>query len=437
MKNISTIETSLGELIQVKRLEKSMTLEQLSEIVGIHKGYISKLENGAIKVPGFSKILPISLELGISFQDIVEKYIEINQNPEALLEILMEAISESSPSSLIEKIANKFLESERATTEDSVERLYSFTIGLTDNAYKLTLLQIIIAFADSHSVRPFWAKSLFQHYLLKRDDFEKLRKTYEIGKEVLPHARFLSMEEQLTFYYKLGAHAYHLGKYSECIEYCKEVISLDKTDSALKAYATDFISFCYYFIGQFDMAEKYIQMLSKFKFPFIKEKMDFMTAKLNGKKGNVDLAVQQLEKCLQNHSYKVTIMDDLLELYLKQKNLNAIEKLFQWEADFVDVEQNNNPALIAEYANYFAKKSEFFELTQDHKQSFHCLLKSIMMFISVDRYRETTKCVGMLIDKICNHPNILNEDSEILNELKMVAAYLNTHKDELRKGDVA
>lgn len=165
--------------------------------------------------------------------------------------------------------------------------------------------------------------------------------------------------------------------------------------------------------------------------------MDFMTAKLNGKKGNVDLAVQQLEKCLQNHSYKVTIMDDLLKLYLKQKNLNAIEKLFQWEADFVDVEQNNNPALIAEYANYFAKKSEFFELTQDHKQSFHCLLKSIMMFISVDRYRETTKCVGMLIDKICNHPNILNEDSEILNELKMVAAYLNTHKDELRKGDVA
>lgn len=272
MKNISTIETSLGELIQVKRLEKSMTLEQLSEIVGIHKGYISKLENGAIKVPGFSKILPISLELGISFQDIVEKYIEINQNPEALLEILMEAISESSPSSLIEKIANKFLESERAATEDSVERLYSFTIGLTDNAYKITLLQIIIAFADSHSVRPFWAKSLFQHYLLKRDDFDKLRKTYEIGKEVLPHARFLSMEEQLTFYYKLGAHAYHLGKYSECIEYCKEVISLDKTDSALKAYATDFISFCYYFIGQFDMAEKYIQMLSKFKFHFLRKR---------------------------------------------------------------------------------------------------------------------------------------------------------------------
>ncbi|WP_374019828.1 helix-turn-helix transcriptional regulator [Paenibacillus thiaminolyticus] len=430
MRNIAIIESSLGELIHFKRLEQSMTLEQLSNIVGIHKGYLSKLENGAIQVPGFRKILAISLGLGISFQDIVEKYIEINPNPEALMEILTEAISQSSPHSLIEQISNKFLESERASTEDSLERLYLFTIGLTDNAYKLTLLQIIIAFADSHSVRPFWAKSLFQYYLLKRDDFEKLRETYEIGKEVLPHARFLSSEEQVTFYYKLGAHAYHLGKYRECIKYCTEVVSLDKTDSALKAYTTDFISFCYYFIGQYDMAEKYIQMLSKFNFPFIQEKVDFMTAKLNGKKGNIDLAVQQLEKCLENHSYKVTVMDDLLELYLKQRNLSSIEKLFQREADFVDVEQNNNPALIAEYANYYAKKSQYFELTQDHKQSFHCLLKSLMMFISVDRYRDATKCIGMLLDKICNHPNILNEDSDILDKLKMAATYLNSHRDE-------
>lgn len=425
MKDISPAIESLGKFIQARRLSLSMSLEQLADATGFSRENLSRIE--AEEFPEFSNVMLIASALRISLEEMLDQYLKVESNPETLFRLLAEITSVALPSSWIAKIVTKFLEeTEPGKLEDSIERLYFFTIGLKDDTQKLHLYAIISKFANLHGIRSFWAKSLFQSYLIERNNFEKLSETYEIGKGILPHACFLHIDEQITFYYKLGAHAHHLRKFNDCIIFGEQLIQLDQTESVTKAYMIEYIAICYFYLGKFDLAEMNMELLEKFKFSFIKEKVEYMTAKLNVKKGNIDLAVVQLKQCIKNYTYKVSIMNELMEIYLERQDLNAIEELFLWESYFVDRDQINIPVLVAEYATYYGKKSEYFKLIQDHEQSFNCLSKSIKMYISVDRYRDATENIGILLGNICTYPHI-HKNNEIMDRIQSLSAYLNNN----------
>ena len=424
MKAESLQFTTIGEFIRTHRQEANLTLVQLETMTGVAKGITSKIENGETKRPEFKTMHALLSVFDIAYPNIVELYLSVEQRADVLMSILKESIT-SAPS-LSTKIAAQFLRDEKKDSIGLVDELYKFTGSIEDApTVRLSLYKLIIKYARTHGIQTYFAKALLQEYLIERDDFGKMQTTYYTGKNITHYVQFLSLEEQITLYYKLGAHSYHLKEYKEAIEYCNQVLILDTTDSAIKAHSISFISFSHYFLSNYDMAERYLQQYCTFQFPFVQENADFMTAKLNGKKGHVDLAINQLEQCLEKSAHKVNIIYDLFDLYLQQNNLSAVEKLFQWEYDFI--ENSSNPCLITEYAHYYKKKSEYFKLAGIHEQSVDCLLKSITMFVNVDRHKNAYECIEVLFDTIHENSDITN-NMQYLHKVKSMFNHLSGSK---------
>lgn len=92
---------------------------------------------------------------------------------------------------------------------DAMNRLYHFVEQeINGDPLKLALYDLIIR--RGHGINSFVAKALLQKYLMERNDFTKLHATYDSGRYVLHYVDFLSAEERVTLYYKLGVHAYNL-----------------------------------------------------------------------------------------------------------------------------------------------------------------------------------------------------------------------------------
>ncbi|MFW5435502.1 helix-turn-helix domain-containing protein [Paenibacillus apiarius] len=421
--------TTIGDFIRTRRQEANLTLVQLEEMTGVGKGIISKIENGETKRPEFKTMHALASVLDTAYPNIVELYLSVEQRADVLMSILKESIY-SGPS-LCYKIAAQFLRDEKKDSTELVGQLYRFAGSIEDaESVRLSLYKLIIKYSRTHGIQDYFAKALLQEYLIERDNLELLHSTYHTGKNIAHYVQFLSSEEQISFYYKIGAHAYQLNKHQESIDFCKQVLILDTTDSVTKAHALSFISFSYYFLDNYDMAEHYLRQYCTFQFPFVQENADFMTAKLNGKKGNVELAIHQMEQCLEKSAHKVNIIYDLFDLYLQQNNLDAIEKLFQREEHLIEAERSNHPSLIAELALYYKNKSEYYKLIAMHEQSVDCLLKSITMFVSVDRHTNAYECIELLFDRLYENCDPIN-NMKYLHRIKSMFYELNSSKQKI------
>ncbi|WP_042228775.1 helix-turn-helix domain-containing protein [Paenibacillus popilliae] len=71
-----TVIKTMGELIQDTRRALDITLTQLSEMSGIPKGTISKIEKGDVKRPEFETIRPLAMVLKIPLETLIDYYIE-------------------------------------------------------------------------------------------------------------------------------------------------------------------------------------------------------------------------------------------------------------------------------------------------------------------------------------------------------------------------
>lgn len=141
-----------------------MTLSQLSELTGIHKGTISKIENGDVKRPEFTTVRPLATALKIPFAKLIELYIEIDNRADSLRSILQDVIQETGNEELVYKVGLKYLESPNEDSQILIERLYSFVNGLEDKRIKLSLYMLIINYSRDHGIMPFLAKGLLQAY---------------------------------------------------------------------------------------------------------------------------------------------------------------------------------------------------------------------------------------------------------------------------------
>ncbi|WP_157277793.1 helix-turn-helix domain-containing protein [Paenibacillus taiwanensis] len=424
----STLTSGLGELIRSKRIDKQMTLPQASELSGIPEEMLSRIESGESTAPEFRSMLALATTLNIPIEEMTETYIELERSSESLFTVLKEAIPRLLPIPLIMKIATQLLTiSQRETSEDSVERLYALATETQEIPRKLALFKVISQFTDDHSIRPTLAKSLLQSYLIERGDLRRLGDSYEYGRSIQYHVKFLPVDDQIVYYYKIGVHAYHLGKYEDCIQHCKKVLTLDYSEGTTKAEALLLSASSYFLLGLFDSAEKYVRLLKAFNFPWLNDQVDFLQAKIDSKKISNELAIVQIEKFLDKHPHKVVVMYDLLDLYLKQNDVNAIERLIKHEKDFIDFTSTNHPLLISEHAVYFSKKSEYYFTINNAKEGFHNLFKSIIMFISVDRHREASSNIGMLLSVMSRFPSALHSFEK---EFHQVIEYLQNNNNK-------
>ncbi|MFW5437685.1 helix-turn-helix domain-containing protein [Paenibacillus apiarius] len=427
--------TSIGDLIRTSRQEANLTLTVLEERSGVGKGIISKIENGETKRPDFKTMQALAGALDLPYADIVELYLSVEQRADVLMSILRQSVT-SAPS-LCTRIASRYLLDERKDSYDLVEELYTFVGTVTDNLeIKLALYKLIIDYTRSHGIQTYYAKALLQEYLIQRDKCEELQTTYHTGKGILNYVQFLTNEEQIKLYYKLGVHAYHLNKYEEAIESFHYVEKLDVTESKLKADAVLLVSFCCFFIGNYKLAEENINKYETYSFPAVLENVQFMRGKLNAKKGKLALATNQLQGCLMRNPGKIYIIYELIDLYLRQDNFNAIEQLIKNEKDYIEPARLN-PLVFSDQAFYYKIKSDYYYRLNRKEDSVDCLLKSATLFFKIDRKNNAHSCFELLFDRLLGEIRAKNENIEQLYGLlqKVRAAFhalKNIHQEVLQ-----
>ncbi|WBL15233.1 helix-turn-helix domain-containing protein [Sutcliffiella sp. NC1] len=65
---------SFGEILKEKRMERGLSLRQLSEISNIEASYINRLEKGDRENPGFSTVCALAKALNVSGDEILNSF---------------------------------------------------------------------------------------------------------------------------------------------------------------------------------------------------------------------------------------------------------------------------------------------------------------------------------------------------------------------------
>ncbi|MDG0873144.1 helix-turn-helix transcriptional regulator [Paenibacillus thiaminolyticus] len=419
MSSVSLEFSTLGELIQRYRQDRGMTQAHLAELSGVSSGSISKIENGEIRRPEYKTIQPIISVLEIPLDEVLDPFMLTKPRSDTLFALLHDSFSLQN-ASLSTKIASHLLESESENSDAIAAKLLLNVQQLTDKIeIKLALFDTVIAYARSHGMQSFVARGSLQKYLVERDDFSKLEETFQSGKYILHYTEFLPAEERITLYYKLGVHAYNLRRFTESIELCKRAIIEDESESSFKAYSTLMICSSYFHQGQYELAERYLKTFSLFNFPFVKENVDFMTARLNERKGNTELAIEQLQHCLQISSYKINIVNALLTLHLSNNDLSAAKKIFQRESEFFPKDLTN-PFSKADHAHFFFNKGKYLLQIGENKQAVTQFRKGAIIFAKTSMPTHTYECLEFIFHILKDNHDHQMEDSikKLFAELK-------------------
>ncbi|MGG4394096.1 helix-turn-helix transcriptional regulator [Paenibacillus thiaminolyticus] len=399
MSTVAAKPKCLGELIQHYRQSKKLTLAKLQEAVGIDKGSLSRIENSEVKRPDFQSILSIAAVLDIPHNDVVEKYIEIGHKSEVVYTILQNELTTLEYPSLIPKIAAKFLQ---APNEDSlylVGKLYRETDTIDNDSIKLSLYDLILDYSRSHGIMPYIAKSMYQRYLIERNDFSRLKETYYSGKYILHYIEFLPQDEQLELHYKLGVHAYNLRFYSESIDHCKKVLAEEGGQSPYKIYALGVLRDAHFGIGEYKEAEMYSIQYKQFNYPQTQEQIVLMEALFNAKKGNTAQAIEQLWSFLETCSdiFILSATRHLIQLYLEQKNTEGVKAVLENSEISSSILDNTNPLTYYGYAEYLRLQGEYYLAIGEYDNYITYLMEGALYFSKINDTIKEKECLNMII----------------------------------------
>lgn len=420
MGSISAVYSTLGELIQRYRYERSMTQAKLAELTRINRGSISKIENGDIKRPDYATIQPIISVLNVPLREVIDALSLTDHRSDTWFGLLHNSTS-SGDYSLSAEIASYLLASRNEESEVLLGKLFQIVQEISnDNELKLSLLNIVITYARSHGIQRFVARGTLHKYLIERDDFSKMEATYQSGQYVLHYVEFLSREEKATLYYKLGVHAFNLGLYNECIELCKNAVIQEDVESSFSAYSTLAICSSYFELEQYDMAEKYLRTFSLFSFPFVQKNVDYMTARLNEKKGNIRLAIQQFKDCLELPSYRLNAVNSLLEIYRLQNDMDSATELIKRESEYL-VQHSESPIIVSGRAHYFLNKGKYLCDTGDVREAIQNFITSATMFAELSEHKKIYEClehIFCLIGSFSNDLDLMKQVNILFADLK-------------------
>ncbi|NOJ71032.1 helix-turn-helix domain-containing protein [Paenibacillus alvei] len=420
LKTASIIKT-IGELIQDTRRALNLTITQLSELSGINKSTISRIESSEIKRPDFSTLKSLVTALDIPYETLVDYYVEDEKRTDLLFDILHATILRRSSIELIRKVAAKYLEAPNGDSLDLTDMLYQHIGSIEDTSIRLSLYSLIIDHSRSHGIMPYIAKGLYQQYLIERNDFSKLKETYYSGKYILNYMDFFPQLEKIELYYKLGIHALSLKLFQESIEHCKNV--LVHGDGPYKVHALGVLRDAYFGLGEYKESELYSIQYKQFDYPHIRENTLLMEALINARQGRVDLSVQQLssfiEKC--SSDYVVPATNQLLRLYLQRKDLEQAGRLIESGGIDPSFLTQSNPLVRSRYADHLQLKGEYYLAVGEPEKGISYLLDGAMEYSKINDTIEEKKCLNMVVNYHLGNNITMNKGT-----LEQLGAYFTT-----------
>ncbi|NDI36443.1 helix-turn-helix domain-containing protein [Chengkuizengella sediminis] len=391
--------SSLGELIRHHRKQAEMTLVQLEKLTDVDKASISRIESGQVKRPSLVNIQKIGCILKISSEEIIERYIEVEERDEVLFTIFDKLIQGEKNISIISNVAMKVLQSPVVDSIELVKRLYEKVTIIEKPSIKLALFQLIINYSRAHGIMPYIAKSMLQVYLIERDDFSKFRSTYVSGKGILFFEDFLSSEERGLMYYKLGVHAYYLCIFEESVDLGRKALDAEISDNRMRANTIYFVCNCYYYLGDYEQTKKYLTLYNEYSLPEVKDNTKLIEAALHSANGKHQLAISVLQENLPycGDDTLLHVVNLLIILHLQTKNLSEIEMLFHLERRLLSI-PCVTPFLQAELAHYYKLRGDYYIVTERIEEGINCYLEAAAGYAKVDLIAKESDCLRLILN---------------------------------------
>lgn len=396
----------LGNLFEQYRIKKNISIHELSENTGISKSVMYRILSGETKRPSLNNCKKIMNVLDIPLVSIINSYIMVTQSPVTLQALLVDAVS-INDKELVIKVAKKLLESPRVDSFISMDYLLQTLNQVENKNIKLALYDVIIDYSRQRGIPYYLSKTLYNRYLVERNDFSRFEETYHRAKEILHYINFLHSTERISLYYRLGVHAYVLNYYKECIEFCKKGINEDQADSKQKASAVISLTASYLNLDNLEQAEIHLKDYENSQ--YVDYRQDHLRAVLHTRKKEYPQAVDLLKSCLDNVEIynRISIVNDLLDVYLKMNHIDLIKELIDSEEDFLPTE-SGHPNKIKNTAQYYKQKGLCQLSIGCEEEGVNSLLQSIFYNQKLGSYRESMKCIALLLDYHKQNKKILS-----------------------------
>ncbi|QQE74401.1 helix-turn-helix transcriptional regulator [Brevibacillus composti] len=391
--SVSTLQfTTIGDVIKKYREQSNQSISLLAKVSGVSKGVISKVESGETKRPELKTIMPIAKTLGIPIAEIIEHYIEIDERPDVLLELIHEAIQLTNIP-LVTKVALRFLQTSYEESHVLIERLYNFVVSLTDKSYQLPLYDVIIKYARERGMQRFLARGLMQKFLLQMHDLEKLEESFRLGEEALHYTDFLDQEERVNLYYQMAFQAHDLKKYEKCIEFGKMGHAEDTTNNETKERVAWAICNSYFRMNNILGLEEHLRMYEELGYRFVIERLKYYKAIILSNKEQYDEAIPLLRECVSeatkiNRLHRVNI---LMETLLKINATDAIRELIEHEENNF-VYDFTTPYNFSELGRYFRQKAAFYINQGSFDDGVEAYLQSMHYFAKINSRKDIMEC---------------------------------------------
>ncbi|WP_088830107.1 helix-turn-helix domain-containing protein [Paenibacillus tyrfis] len=392
---------TISDIIFQLRKENNLTYSELEGRTGVSRSVLYRIEHGETKHPEFKTVKAIAAIYPTHSKEIMESYIQDEERIDVLFEILSEIVNKKVEEhfSLVSMVALKILQCPQGETENNLHELYHFIEIVNDNTLKVILYKGIIKYSREHGVMKYLAKGLLQKHLIERLDLKRLEKSFQEGQEILHYINFLSFEEQITFYLRMGLLAFAAKKYEDCIQLCQTGIVMEKNDTELKARAYLAMINSYLILKNYEEVERNLDIFEKFNYVFVPESAKITRAITKARKKEYDVALPLLQKYLDelSRNYKIHIADELFEIYLEMGDLNACEKLIQREEGFLPVDING-PQICKAVGKYYLHKGEYQFIRGFINEGIQGIMKSMDSYGKVNAFKEREECMNKIVN---------------------------------------
>ncbi|QOS99956.1 helix-turn-helix transcriptional regulator [Brevibacterium sp. JNUCC-42] len=400
--------TTLGELIRSKREELGISLSDVARATGVSKGVISKIESCETKRPELRTLKPIADVLNIPYEEIIGWYIELEHRYGMLHDFLME-VAEISNLSLMEKVAVKFLESSNKDTYELLDALFEIAGSFGNVEVRLTLYNVIVAYARTHGVPKYIAKGLYHKYFIEREDLKRLEESFKIGEEVLHYVDFLSQEEKITLYYRMALHAHNIKKYDKCVELGEKGHAEDRTINDLKERVALAICNSYFYTNKFEEMEKHLQIYEQLGFNFIIERVKYLRAIILAKTGQYQEAVPLLRECVEEakDNNRLHRINQLVEVLLSINDVDSVQEIVEREEKNFSFDFNNVYHL-SELGKYFKNKGAFLVDRGLFNEGMEAYLQGMNYFSKINALNDIVECAEDIHAHHCEQGKEMN-----------------------------
>ncbi|ALA07416.1 hypothetical protein SECTIM467_71 [Brevibacillus phage SecTim467] len=415
--------TTIGELIRKKREEKEVGLSELGRISGVPKSTISKIETGEIKSPRMKYIKPIADVLGMPYEEVIECYIEL-EHRNAILNDFLTEVAEFSNLSLIEKVAMKFLENSKKSTNELLQNLIEIAGTFESSEVRLTIYNTMIKYARLHGESQYVAKGLYEKYMIEREDLKHLEESFKVGEEGLHYIDFLSDEEKVTYYYRMALQAFALKKYDKCVELGKIGHAKDSTNNELKERVALAICNSYFYTNKFEEMEKHLQTYEQLGFNFIIERIKYLRAIILSKTGNHQEAIPLLRECVEEASeeYRLHRVNELVEALLNINDLDSLRQILNQEEKNTLVKVFT-PYKYSELGKYFKYKGAFLVTIGSFNEGMESYVKGMDFYSNINDRSGIMECSEMIYGHLCEQSKEMNLG--LLQKMKKVYNIVN------------